>query len=65
MSVDGHLPPKRHSRKNLLRYVHTQSYSRISGFKGAKARLGTVRRRALAIIVAVLLLVTGLIFVFI
>ncbi len=55
---------KSYSRKNLLRYIHTQSYSRISGFKGVKAHEGTARKRVLTIITAIVLMTVGLIFVF-
>jgi len=55
---------KSYSRKNLLRYIHTQSYSRISGFKGVKAHEGTVRKRVLTVITAIALMAVGLIFVF-
>ena len=56
---------KRQSRKNLLRYIHTQSYSRISGFRGVKAQEGTARRRVLTILTALVLMAIGLLFVFI
>ena len=56
---------KRHSRKNLLRYIHTQSYSRISGFKGVKAQEGTARKRILTVLTALTLMTVGLIFVFV
>jgi hypothetical protein len=56
---------KSHNRKNLLRYIHTQSYSRISGFKGVKAQEGTARKRILTVITALVLMAVGLIFVFV
>ncbi len=56
---------KRQSRKNLLRYIHTQSYSRISGFRGVKVQEGTARRRVLTILTAIVLMTIGLIFVFV
>jgi hypothetical protein len=65
MTAHAHSSNKRQSRKNLLRYIHTQSYSRISGFKGVKAQEGVVRKRILAAITAITLMSVGLIFVFI
>jgi len=56
---------KSHSRKNLLRYIHTQSYSRISGFKGVKAQEGAARKRILTILTVLVLMAVGLIFVFV
>lgn len=63
MSAFIHHASKRHNRKNLLRYIHTQSYSRISGFKGVKVHEGTIRKRFLAVTAAIILMTVGLIFV--
>lgn len=55
---------KKHAaRKNLLRYIHTQSYSRISGFRGVKIYDGVRRNRVVFSAAAVVLFFLGLTFV--
>jgi hypothetical protein len=55
---------KKHTaRKNLLHYIHTQSYSRISGFRGIKIYAGVKRNRIIFTLAAAAILLTGIIFV--
>lgn len=55
---------KKHAvRKNLLRYIHTQSYSRISGFRGVKIYDGVRRNRVVFSAVAIVLFFLGFTFV--
>jgi hypothetical protein len=54
---------KRQGKRNLLRYIHTQSYSRISGFRGVKFRENIVRNRIILSLFALTTFCIGLWFV--
>ncbi|MFA7232136.1 MAG: hypothetical protein WC071_12770 [Victivallaceae bacterium] len=62
-SENGKSALPRQLRKNLLRYIHTQSYSRISGFRGAKMRENIVRNQLFMVIIAFAVFSLGLWFV--
>lgn len=51
-------------RRNLLRYIHTQSYSRLAGFRAVKTDRHLPRNRAILLFIGLTALAIGLRFVF-
>jgi hypothetical protein len=54
---------RRQGKRNLLRYIHTKSYSRISGFRGVKFRENIIRNRIILSLFALTTFSIGLWFV--